>query len=282
MSISGEIKQQVVGVLELSAEARDSVEEAAEVIDSVVGRLTAVLEASRDPKAAQALRSLVLARERLTEVSGLFGWVTGELPAYLDRLGQATEVRPEAGAAVATSHARDGRQTRSVSRAGRREDPDDPEEKTFTGWWGTRSREIADAGTAESVIGEAADRFFSDGPRGVAIRIGDGERERAPLRIYIDTTAGRAAVLWQGAPGVESGVDPDEPLIVEDDPKQPPVTVPAERARVTPGTAIRAAREYVETGQRPTCLNWHDDTTAAPADAAARAEEAPRATPGGR
>jgi hypothetical protein len=168
-----------------------------------------------------------------------------------------------------------------VPRPGSREDPDGTEEKTFTGWWGTKSREIADAGTAESVIGEAADRFFSDGPRGVAIRIGDGERERAPLRIYIDTAAGRAAVLWQGAPGIESGVEPDEPLIVEDDPKLPPVTVPAERARVMPGTAIRAAREYVETGQRPTCLNWHADAPRSERASEARTDEAPHPDPTG-
>lgn len=261
MSISGEIRQQVVGVLELSAEARNSVEEAAELIDSAVGRLTVVLAASHDPKAAQAIRSLILAGERLAEVSGLFGWVAGELPIFLDRLGQAPDVNAKGGPAVATSYGPGGKKITSVARPGSRQDPV-TEARTFMAWWGAKSREIADAGTAESVIGEAADRFFSDGARGIAIRIGDGEREQAPLRIYIDTAAGRAAVSWQGTPGVESSVAPDQPLIVEDDPKLPPVTVPAERARVTPGTAIRAAREYVETGQRPTCLDWNADPAA--------------------
>jgi hypothetical protein len=259
VSIQGEIKQQVAGVLEFSAEARDSVEEAAELIDSTLGRLTAVLAASHDPKAAQAVRSLILARDRLAETSELFGRVADELPIFLDRLGQAPGVDAKGGAAVSTSYGQSAKQPTSVTRARRGEDPV-TEEKTFMAWWGSKSREIADAGTAESVIGEAADRFFADGVRGIAIRIGDGEPERAPLRIYIDRAAGRAAVSWQGAPGIESGVDADQPLIAEDDPQMPPVTIPAERARVTPGTAIRAAREYVETGQRPTCLNWHADT----------------------
>ena len=259
MSIQGEIKQQVAGVLELSEEARNSVEEAAELIDSTLGRLTAVLAASHDPKAAQAVRALILARDRLAETSGLFGRVADDLPVFLDRLGQAPRVGARTETAVSTSHSERGRRTRTVTRP---RSPEDPvtEEKTFMAWWGSKSREITDAGTAESVIGEAADRLFADGVRGIAVRIGDGEPERAPLRIYIDRAAGRAAVSWQGAPGIESGVEADQPLIAEDDPAMPPVTIPAERARVRPGTAIRAAREYVETGQRPTCLDWHADT----------------------
>ncbi|MDN3355425.1 Imm1 family immunity protein [Actinomadura sp. DC4] len=260
MSIQGEIKQQVAGVLELSAEARDSVEEAAELIDSTLGRLSALLETSRDPKAAQAVRSLILARDRLTETSGLFGRVVEDLPVFLDRLGGVPAVDAAGGASVATSHKRTGEKGSPVTRPRKAEDPV-TEEKTFRAWWGSKTREIADAGSAESVIGEAADRLFSDGVRGVAVRIGDGAPEGAPLRIYIDRGTDRAAVSWQGAPGIESGVDADQPLIAKDDPEMPPVTIPAERARVTPAAAIRAAREYVETGQRPTCLDWHADTT---------------------
>jgi hypothetical protein len=282
VSLQGEIKQQVAGVLELSAEARDAVEEAAELIDATLGRLTAVLSSSRDPKAAQAVRSLILARDRLTETSGLFGRVADELPIFLDRLGQAPRVAAGGESAVSTEHGRGGRRTPPVSRARRGEDPV-TEEKTFMAWWGSKSRELPDAGTAESVVGEAADRLFSDGVRGIAVRLGDGEPERAPLRIYIDRSAGRAAVSWQGAPGVESGVEADEPLVAEDDPAMPPVTIPAERARVTPATAIRAAREYVETGQRPTCLDWHADTAPPePASVETRREELDDARKGGR
>ncbi len=255
-------------MIEISVEARNSVEEAAELLDAAAEHLTAVLDASRDPKAAQAVRSLLLARERLAEISGLFGWVADALPGFLASLRQAPGVEAKDGPAAATSYGRQGtRKIAPVGRPGDREDHE-TEERTFKAWWGGKTREIADAGTAESVIGEAADRFFSDGPRGVAIRLGNGEREQAPLRIYIDTSAGRAAVSWQGSPGIESGVDPDKALIAGDDPKHPPVTIPAERARVTPATAVRAAREYVETGQRPTCLNWNFDPAERP-----RAEE---------
>jgi hypothetical protein len=280
VSISGEIRQQVNGALELSAEARASVEAAAELVDSAAGDLIALLAASNDPKAAQAIQSLILAGERLGEIAGLFGLVADELPIFLGRLDQAPDVRSERGSAVSTSHGKGGKQTTSMARPERREEPP-TEEKSFMAWWGTKSREIDDAGTAESVIGEASDRLFSGGVRGVAIRIGKGEREHSPLRIYIDTRAGRAAVSWQGSPGVESGVDPDEPLVVEDDPKLPPVTVPPERARVTPATAIRAAREYVETGRRPTCLDWNPDRTAArpEREAEPRTAEAPHPDP---
>lgn len=258
MSITGEVRQQVVGVMELSAQACESVEEAGELVDSAARRLTAALTASRDPQAAEALRSLLLAQERLAEIAGLFGWVASELPVFLNRLGQAPNVQAGDGPAVTTSHRRSGEKSTAVSRPERPEEPEAAEEKPFMGWWGTRSREVADAGTAESVIGEATDRLLTGGPRGVAIRFGKGEPEQAPLRIYIDTSAGRAAVSWQGSAGVESGVDPDEPLVVEEHPKRPPVTIPPERARVTPAAAIRAAREYVETGRRPTCLSWNN------------------------
>ena len=139
MSIQGEIKQQVAGVLELSAEARDSVEEAAELIDSTLGRLTAALAASHDPKAAQALRSLILARDRLAETSGLFGRVADELPIFLDRLGQAPSVDAGGGAAVSTSYGGGGRKGTTVTRPRRPEDPV-TEEKTFMAWWGSKSK----------------------------------------------------------------------------------------------------------------------------------------------
>ncbi len=240
-------------------EVRTSVEAAAELTDSAVGHLAAVLAESHDPGAAQAVRSLMSVQERLTEVSGLAGWVTGELPIFLDRLGRSSTVKAPEGSAVTTSHARDGRKVAFTARKGSHRDPV-TEERTFKAWWGTKSRDIDGPGTAESVVREAADRLFAGGVRGIAIRLGNGEREQAPLRIAIDTAAGRAAVSWHGAPGIEFGVDPGPPLIVEDDPKQPPAMVPPERARVTPATAISAAREYVETGRRPTCLDWNADT----------------------
>jgi immunity protein Imm1 of predicted polymorphic toxin system len=270
VSITGEVRQQIVGVMELNEQARTSVEEAGELVDAAVRHLTAALSSSRDPQAAQAVRSLLLAQERLAEISGLFGWVAGELPGYLARLAQAPGVQAGGGAPATTSHRRNGDRGTSVSRPGRPEEPEPEEEKPFMGWWGSRSREIEDAGTAESFIGEAADRIFTDGPRGVAIRFGKGEPEQAPLRVYIDRSANRAAVSWQGSPGVESGVDPDKALVVEEHPKRPPVTIPPERARVTPATAIRAAREYVETGRRPTCLDWN---AAEPPPAKERVEE---------
>lgn len=269
MSISGEIRQQVTAAVELSKEARDSAEEAAELVDSVATRLTALLSASHDPAAAQAVRSLVLAQQGLAEVAGLFGWVAAELPVFLARLDRPGDVPATGGAPVATPHRPSPAPSATIPRPGEREEADE-ETKPFMAWWGTRSREIADAGSAEGVIGEAADRIFNDGPRGVAIRIGDGVREEAPLRIYLDTAAGRAAVSWQGSPGIESDVKPGEPLLVEESPKLPPVTIPADRARVRPATAIRAAREYVETGRRPTCLDWAADPPPPPSEPVSR------------
>jgi hypothetical protein len=255
VSISAELRQQVSGAIELSSEARRDVEEAAGLVDSVVARLTALLAASNDATAAQAVRLFAQAHERLEEITGLLFWAERELPVFLDRLGQAPTVAARDQEPPDTSFKNRKAKVGSVPRAVRPDRPE-PEAKTYTAWWGNKSREILDEGAAESAVSEAANRILTGGARGIAIRIGDGELETAPLRIDIDTHAGRAAVSWHGSPGVEPGIDPDKPLLVGDDPEAPPVTVPAARARVSPGTAIAAAREYVSTGRRPTCLTW--------------------------
>lgn len=234
------------------------VDEAAELMDSATTRLTAALAASHDPQAAQAVRLFANVRERLGEVTGLLNWAEGELPVFLDRLGQAPTVSAPERTTVETSLKDRKADVGAVPRPERPERPE-TEAKTYMAWWGEKKREVLDPGTAESAVSEAAYRLLTDGTRGIAIRLGDGEREQAPLRIDIDTRAGRAAVSWHGAPGIEPGIDAKDPLLVRDDPKAPPATIPAERARVTPGAAIRAAREYVETGRRPTCLAWGVD-----------------------
>lgn len=260
MTISSEVKEQVLGVLELSAEARTSVEQAAEIIDSVLGNLADALAESQDPQAEQALQSLDLAREHLTEVAGLFGWVAGELPVFLERLDEVPHVRAADTSVTDRSYRKDAKEIDTVIAR-----PENPEEhvlgtRTFKAWWWDKTRELPNAGRAEGAVGEAADNLLRDGPRGIAIRFGDGEREQAPLRIDIDTWIGRAAVSWQGMPGIERSVPLGKAITVGDDPKQPPVTIPAERARVSVLTAKRAARQYVATGERPTCLEWPTDS----------------------
>lgn len=235
MSISGEIAQQVTGAMELSAETRTGVEETAELLDAAVARLGEVLATSTDQSAEQAVHVLAQARQRLGEVSDLLGIVDRELPVFLARLGRSPGV-PAAGSAAPPE---------------RNEEPVE-----YTAWWGTSSKRIPDAGDAESVIRDATSRFVTTGGRGVTIRIGDRDREQAPLRIDIGADGERAAVTWRGVPGHESGVDADRELLLDTPKDGTPVTVPAERARVTPEAAIRAAREYVSTGRRPTHLTW--------------------------
>ncbi len=127
---------------------------------------------------------------------------------------------------------------------------------TYTAWWGLDLKTIASPEDAPAVIQEATSRLYPHGGRGITIRIGDGEEADAPRRIEVDTEAGRAAVSWNGVPGIEPGVEPAQPLTVGDDPYEAPVMIPAERARVSPAMAIQAAEEYARTGQRPECLEW--------------------------
>jgi hypothetical protein len=76
------------------------------------------------------------------------------------------------------------------------------------------------------------------------------------LRIDIDTEADRAAVIWlpDGSYGVE--LPPNKPITVYWYIDAVPVDVPAEYARVSTATATNVVRQYVATGERPTCVTW--------------------------
>jgi len=97
------------------------------------------------------------------------------------------------------------------------------------------------------VVDITDDREFDGFPVGLHMSIG-GEH--------------RAKVFWNGPPADDGGVgfEPDVPpwdgepirfdyggLPTEDTP---------DTLRVTPATARQAAREFIETSQRPTCLAW--------------------------
>jgi hypothetical protein len=79
------------------------------------------------------------------------------------------------------------------------------------------------------------------------------------LRVDIDTEAGRAAVTWlpDGSYGVE--LPPTTPITVYWYVDAPPVDIPAKYARVSTATATNAVRQYVATGERPTCVTWTPD-----------------------
>ncbi|GAA0909302.1 Imm1 family immunity protein [Virgisporangium aurantiacum] len=72
---------------------------------------------------------------------------------------------------------------------------------------------------------------------------------------------GRAFVLWlapDGGIGVDGDAEPwpDGAADIAFDYGGDPVFVGADRGRVRPATARAAAREFVVTGQRPTCVDW--------------------------
>jgi hypothetical protein len=73
----------------------------------------------------------------------------------------------------------------------------------------------------------------------------------------------RSFVVWLG-PGGGLGVEPAAPPWPEDAPAigfdygGDAVFINADRGRVTPAAAREAAREFVRTGRRPTCIEWAD------------------------
>jgi len=94
----------------------------------------------------------------------------------------------------------------------------------------------------------AGDASPWDGPLPPALQIGVGHPDRS-------------FVLWLGPEGgveVEAGAPPwpsGAPDIAFGYGGDAVFAGPA-RARVTPATARQAAREFVRTGQRPTCVQW--------------------------
>lgn len=122
---------------------------------------------------------------------------------------------------------------------------------------------LADINRATAILSdpdEAAAEFTS----GVSTYVGgagqsvtfapEGGADELRIDIHIDTD--RAAVIWlpDGSYGVE--LPPTKPITVYWYIDAPPVHVPAEYARVSTVTATNVVRQYVTTGERPTCVTW--------------------------
>lgn len=132
----------------------------------------------------------------------------------------------------------------------------------YTAWWALDEQDVSDPAEAEDVIEQAWSRVYPHGGRGVIVHIGPtpSGQDAAPLRIDIDILEGRAAIYW--TPDDSHAIEPDlpshpRPLTVAGAPDEPTTTVPGIIARVTPGAALLAAAEYIDTGQRPsTRIQW--------------------------
>ncbi|MFI5492514.1 Imm1 family immunity protein [Actinoplanes sp. NPDC051859] len=129
-------------------------------------------------------------------------------------------------------------------------------------WRDIHTETIDSLEDAEALIYDVLTRVFSYGGHGFTSWWGprscDGP-EGSHLRVDLDVESGRAAAHWLPTKeiAVEQGVTAHHsPLTVTESTDDPPIQISAGRALVTPGAAIRAIREYVKTGQRPTNLSW--------------------------
>lgn len=136
--------------------------------------------------------------------------------------------------------------------------------------WGRGNRRPASTiAELDTALDEAA---ASGVPRMVGIYppehlAGDASPWDEPLPAALQVGVGhpdRSFVLWLGPEG-GIGVEADAlpwPVGAADiafDYGGDAVFAGPGRARVTPATARQAAREFVSTGQRPTCLQWADE-----------------------
>jgi hypothetical protein len=124
-------------------------------------------------------------------------------------------------------------------------------------------RVVYDICTTELVDAEAAEKFLDfqstliavHGARAAAYWFGPVDGHDV-LRLDVDHDSGRAALRWFPDHSHAVEFDPAGPIVVMESSDWDVVTIPAELARVSAETANRAVIEYVDTGQRPTCVQW--------------------------
>lgn len=137
----------------------------------------------------------------------------------------------------------------------------------------TSYEKVADAGQAEAVLDHIATVYGPDGHpciAHIAPATSDDPWTDAVLRIGVDPAVDRGFVSWHGERagyGYQPEIAPlDRALLFDDDPDQPPVELPPAHTRVTTAMLRRAVREYLITGDRPTCLWWPFDAAGSGAD----------------
>jgi len=128
--------------------------------------------------------------------------------------------------------------------------------------WGESARTIATPAEAEELVDDLARDYGPDGTRGIVVGIGP-EGRAIELEVAINTDEGRACLYWLGQHpeyAVEAGI-PAHPRAVpvwsyRDGEELPQRRIPTDQTRLTPGRALAAVCEYVETGSRPDNVSW--------------------------
>jgi Immunity protein Imm1 len=137
--------------------------------------------------------------------------------------------------------------------------------------WDVSHELVDDAANAEALISNLSTRIvsFSDGQpvRGalsVWWSLGQPDSEypmQELMRLDMSPTADRAALRWlsDGTLAAMAGAAPlEHPLtvLVNSSREEGYEAVPGVLWRLDMATAVRALREFVSTGQRPTCVDW--------------------------
>lgn len=139
---------------------------------------------------------------------------------------------------------------------------DNTQLKFAAGLCGEYSVDIMGINAADEFVDEVVTLTAPSGhrPSGSIGPYEDGESFTARLSIAIGRK--RAYLRWGDSIAVEPGradsVADTDPLTIHDDDDN--ITeLPPTHLLVSPGRARQAVREYVETGERPTCVEWAED-----------------------
>lgn len=126
--------------------------------------------------------------------------------------------------------------------------------------WDVAERDVGNGDEVLEFFVERAGLVNNWGTRGMTYWLGPAgaEPEDFPLRVDIDPDAEAAAIRWlpDDLVGVDTEFHQNKPIHVLEDSGDPLVEIPAELVCTSIDTAKKVAAEYVETGQRPTCVDW--------------------------
>jgi hypothetical protein len=125
---------------------------------------------------------------------------------------------------------------------------------------GSKTVEVENASDLDAVL-DGIETEKGPGGRAFVVDITSGETYKGiPVGLHMSVGhPDRAKVIWVG-PGDGIGYQPDVAPwagdIIAFDYGHLPTEEEPEYLRVTPAMAREAARQFIETGQRPTCLSW--------------------------
>lgn len=128
---------------------------------------------------------------------------------------------------------------------------------------GEYMRDITGVNAADEFVDDVLTRTAPSGEHVLGAIGPSQDADSFSARLFIAVEHPHAYLRWDDTVGAEPNrptpAESDSSLVVEEDLGEI-VELPPSQLLVSPGRARQAVREYVETGQRPTCVTWQPES----------------------